>query len=205
MARPKRLIAVDHTVPLPSPKQERYCQYRAQFFPNATALELAGYAGTARPAPVEGAPHVLARIAYLSRDATETVRHGRQELLTWLFSVLRADPRDLVDSATGEIKPPSQWSHDTAQLVEHFDTVKGRTRVKLYSKQQAAERLSAMLGLDKPQQLVVTAAEGQSSSEIMDQLRRQLQDMGVAHLLTDQRVSEPSQIIEAVATITEDK
>jgi hypothetical protein len=154
---------------------------------------------------VEGTPHVLARIAYLSRDTEQTVRHGRQELLTWLFSVLRADPRDLVDSATGEIKPPSQWSHDTAQLVEHFDTVKGRTRVKLYSKQQAAERLSAMLGLDRPQQLVVTAAEGQSSSEIMDQLRRQLQDMGVAHLLTDQRVSEPSQIIEAVATITEDK
>jgi hypothetical protein len=168
-------------------------------------LELAGYAGTARPTTVEGAPHVLARIAYLSRDTEQTVRHGRQELLTWLFSVLRADPRDLVDSVTGEIKPPSEWSHDTAQLVEHFDTVKGRTRVKLYSKQQAAERLSAMLGLDKPQQLVVTAAEGQSSSEIMDQLRRQLQDMGVAHLLTDQRVSEPSQIIEAVATITEDK
>lgn len=117
-------------------RQEMFCrEYILDFNANAAAgragyeteTKRAGYSLTTKP-------HVLARIAELMEERIERTRVDADSLLVRLAEEANADVADIIDEATGEIKPVHQWPAIWRKgLVSGIDVIqnRGETTTKL--------------------------------------------------------------------------
>lgn len=147
---------------------------------------------------------VQARIAFLSRQDEEVLAAKRQRLEEFLWSVHEVDPADLweivespkldadgepiIDENTGEavmerhqrLRFMAELPEDVRRTVQSIKyTESGRPQVERYSAMQANQELRKLLGIGASTDRDGNEFERMSDRELIGELSRQAQELGV--------------------------
>lgn len=147
------------TSPLKNPKQERYCQLRAEGKGQAAAYAEAGYrANSSHAARLGAKAHIKARMAEIMRPALTEIEVTIERTTGELARIAFGAGRKLYDEQ-GQLRPVQELDADTAAMIggvkrrvttfgskedgSHGEAV--TIEVKLWSKTTALETLAMIL------------------------------------------------------------
>ena len=207
------------SLPLRNRKQELYAQERALFNSASTSARNAGYKGHVDvvASELERKPKVQGRIAYLTRDDENALREKRKRLEEFLWDAIEIDRSDYYETVeivvtdrngilvldrdglpkrknVTQPKPLEMLKPHQRRLIESITyTDGGKPNLKLVSKEFAHRELRRMFGGDAEHAI---AREGEFSSysdtELLNELSRMANDLGIKMTLTLESSSQPS-------------
>jgi hypothetical protein len=172
-------------LPLPVGRREVFSRLRARGLSALAAAREAGYSDISPKNAQKLAQdkRVKLRVAYLTRWEESVIAELRQILLDRQLSWHESDIGEFFDLVEepylkdGEpvlnqdgvplvrkverLKPFSELSREQRMCIEGLTwTEKGKPNLKLYSKAEANKELRKLLGIDRPNKVAVTDAEG---------------------------------------------
>lgn len=103
-------------------------------------------------------PKVMEMIEAIQWETTDTLK-----------SELIASKKELAEFLTEVIRTPAGTIDEEHKLCQSFKFTKGERSLKIPDKIKAAERLSKLMGYDKPEQVKVEA--GDSLQKLFDEIR----------------------------------